>query len=89
MAVLMLWSRRYAMARIAAAAQVSLILWGWALAQYPYLVPPDLEIRDAAAPAATLELLAWALAAGFVLLVPSLWYLFRIFKGRTTEVTDA
>jgi cytochrome d ubiquinol oxidase subunit II len=88
MAVLMLWSRRYAMARIAAAAQVSLILWGWALAQYPYLVPPDLEVRGAAAPAPTLELLAWALAAGFVLLVPSLWYLFRIFKGRITDVPD-
>ena len=25
--------------------QVSLIFWGWALAQYPYLVPPDLTIE--------------------------------------------
>jgi cytochrome d ubiquinol oxidase subunit II len=86
-AILMLWRRHYAMARMAAAAQVSLILWGWALAQYPYVVPPDLAIKEAAAAAPTLELLLWALAAGFILLVPSLWYLFRIFKGRMRDIT--
>ncbi|MGH7606049.1 MAG: cytochrome d ubiquinol oxidase subunit II, partial [Gemmatimonadales bacterium] len=36
-----LWWRRYRIARVAAAAQVALIVWGWGLAQYPYLVPPD------------------------------------------------
>ena len=74
-----LWTRRWALARIAAAAQASLILWGWALAQYPYLVPPTHAIRDAAAPRETLELLLVALAAGAVILVPSLVYLFRTF----------
>jgi hypothetical protein len=33
---------------------VSLILWGWLLAQYPYVIPPALTIREAAAPAVTL-----------------------------------
>src|SRR5439155_1532464 len=45
-----LWRRRYRVARVAAAAQVSLILWGWAVSQYPYLLPPDLTIVAAAAP---------------------------------------
>jgi len=76
-----LWTRRYRLARAAAAAQVSLILWGWAGSQYPYLVPPDLAIADAAAPAATLRLVLIALALGAAVLVPSLVYLFRIFKG--------
>jgi cytochrome d ubiquinol oxidase subunit II len=76
-----LWTRRYRLARAAAAAQVSLILWGWVGSQYPYVIPPDLAIADAAAPAATLRLVLIALALGAAVLVPSLVYLFRIFKG--------
>lgn len=79
-----LWQRRYGLARITAPIQAALILWGWALCQYPYLLPPDLTIEAAAAPAVTLRLVLWALAAGFVVLVPSLVYLFRVFKGRGT-----
>jgi cytochrome d ubiquinol oxidase subunit II len=75
-----LWVRRYRAARLAAAAQVSLILWGWALAQYPYLIPPDLTIRAAAAPRITLVLSLWVLGAGALVLFPSLIYLFRVFK---------
>jgi cytochrome bd ubiquinol oxidase subunit II len=80
-AIAALWLRRYRIARIAAAAQVSLILWGWLIAQYPYVIPPALTIRDAAAPAVTLRLLAVGLAAGAVILLPSLRYLLRTFKG--------
>jgi len=75
-----LWRRRYRLARVAAAGQVSLILWGWALAQYPYLIPPDLTIRAAAAPRVTLVLVLWGLAAGALVLFPSLIYLLRVFK---------
>ncbi|HXG45866.1 MAG TPA: cytochrome d ubiquinol oxidase subunit II [Gemmatimonadales bacterium] len=78
--------RRYGLARLAAAAQVTAILWGWALAQYPYLLPPDLTVTGAAAPALTLGLTAAALAAGGLVLVPSLRYLFRVFKGAGTGV---
>jgi len=80
-ALVALWVRRWGVARVAAAAQVSLILWGWALSQYPYIVPPDLSIAGAAAPAATLRLLLGVLAVGAVVLLPSLYYLFRVFKG--------
>ena len=76
-----LWWRRYHLARVAVGAQVSLIVWGWALAQYPYLVPPDLTIRGAAAPETTLRLILVALGLGTVVLVPSLVYLFRVFKA--------
>ncbi len=80
-----LWRRRYAVARVAAAAQVSLILWGWAFAQFPYVVPPGLTIENTAAPRITLELVAWALAAGAALLIPSLVYLRRTFAARRTR----
>jgi cytochrome d ubiquinol oxidase subunit II len=79
-AIWALWTRRFRLARVAAAAQVSLILWGWALAQYPYLIPPDLTIRAAAAPRITLVLSLWTLGLGTLVLFPSLIYLFRVFK---------
>jgi cytochrome bd ubiquinol oxidase subunit II len=82
-----LWCRRYRLARLAAAAQVALILWGWGLSQYPYLLPPDLTIADAAAPRVTLELALVALIAGAIVLFPSLYYLFKVFKSRS-EVSE-
>jgi cytochrome d ubiquinol oxidase subunit II len=78
-----LWTRRYLAARVFAAGQVTLILLGWAFAQFPYLVEPDVSITSAAAPQITLQLLLGALIAGALLLFPSYYYLFRIFK--TTE----
>ena len=80
-ALLSLWFRRYRLARVAAAAQVSLILWGWAVAQYPYILPPDLTIAESAAPPITLKLVLGALVLGAALLIPSLYYLFRVFKS--------
>ena len=80
-AFVMLWTRRYRIARFCAAAQVTLILLGWAFAQYPHLVEPDLTIFSAAAPPITLELLLAALAAGALLLFPSYYYLIRVFKA--------
>jgi len=80
-----LWTRRFTLARFCAAAQVTLILWGWAWAQYPYLVRPELTIHNAAAPQATMRALLWALAAGVAVLFPSYWYLFHVFKGSTQK----
>jgi cytochrome d ubiquinol oxidase subunit II len=81
-AIFALWTRRFELARAAAAAQVTFILWGWAAAQYPYLLPPSLTVNASAAPERTLVLILWALAAGACVLFPSLYYLFRIFKLR-------
>jgi cytochrome d ubiquinol oxidase subunit II len=76
-----LWYRRWRVARIAAAAQVALILTGWAFSQFPYILPPGLTIAAAAAPDVTLRLVLGALAVGAVILLPSLYYLFRVFKS--------
>jgi cytochrome d ubiquinol oxidase subunit II len=83
-----LWKRGFRMARFCAAAQVTLILWGWGVAQYPYLVAPDVTIYNSAAPAITLRLVWWALLAGSVLLFPSFYYLFRVFKGSVAHGAD-
>ena len=81
-ALVSLWRRKYRVARLSAAAQVSLILWGWALAQYPFVIPPTLTIRQAAAPGVTLKLLLVGLAIGSAVLIPSLVYLLRTFARR-------
>ncbi len=73
-------------ARIAVVAQVVFVLWAWALAQWPYVVPPDLTISESAAPASTLTALLITLLAGGMVLAPSLWILLRVFKGRNPAV---
>jgi cytochrome bd ubiquinol oxidase subunit II len=75
-----LWRERWQLARAAGAAQVSLILWGWAMAQHPHVIPFTLTIGDAAAPRATLEVLLGGLVIGSVILLPSLAYLFAVFS---------
>jgi cytochrome d ubiquinol oxidase subunit II len=74
--------RRFRLARVAAIGQVSLLLLGWGLAQYPYLIYPDVKLHDVAAPEATLRFLLYSLPVGTALLVPSLWFLFDVFKSR-------
>lgn len=78
--ILALWTRRFRMARICAGGLVTLILWGWAIAQFPCLVEPDVTIHNAAAPSATLRMLFGTLIVGALVLFPSYYYLFRIFK---------
>jgi len=75
-----LWKRRYRLARLTAAALVTIILWGWAFAQYPYLIVPHVLIFDAGAPEATMRLVLIALIAGSVLLFPSFFFLYKSFK---------
>ncbi len=77
-----LWTRRFRIARAAAALQAILILWGWALVQFPWMLPEQLTIAQAAAPPKVLSLVLGTLVLGFVVLVPSLIYLFRVFKPR-------
>jgi cytochrome d ubiquinol oxidase subunit II len=84
-----LWYERYKLARLAAATQVVFILWGWALAQYPYAIRPHVTLTDAAAPANVQVLLLQVLAVGAVALVPSLLYLFGIFGPRGNQTREA
>jgi cytochrome d ubiquinol oxidase subunit II len=81
-AIAFLWRERYALARLAAASQVVFILWGWALAQYPYAIRPHLTLAEASAPANVQILLLQVLGVGAVVLLPSLLYLFGIFGPR-------
>lgn len=76
------WGRRYRLSRILAAGEIVVLLFGWGLAQWPWLIHPDFTLAATAAPAATLRFLLLLLPAGLVALVPSLWLLFAVFKRR-------
>jgi cytochrome d ubiquinol oxidase subunit II len=52
------------------------------LAQYPNLVTPDVAVVNAHATEVTLRLLILAVGDGVIILLPSLAFLLRIFKGR-------
>jgi cytochrome bd ubiquinol oxidase subunit II len=74
----LLLRRAYQPARLSASLAVAALLLGWAAAQYPYLLPPDLTITAAAAPAATQVALVVSVAVGALILFPSLAILFRL-----------
>jgi cytochrome d ubiquinol oxidase subunit II len=80
-----LWMRRYRLARMAVGVQVLCIVGGWGMSQYPLILPPDLTIAEAAAPPVTLRLTMLVLMGGSVVLLPSLIYLFRVFKSAPAD----
>lgn len=71
--------RRYIAVRITASGAVVALLCGWALAQWPYLLP-QVTVADAAATEPVLVAVLWALGAGALLLVPSLVALYVVFQ---------
>ena len=77
---LLVW-RRFVLARLTASIAVGGILWGWAAAQFPDLLPGALTVDQAAADSASLRAITISLAVGAVLLLPSLWFLFRLFQA--------
>ena len=88
-AIWTIWNRQFRLARILVPIQVTLIVFGWGLAQYPYLVAPDLTFSNTAAPDAVLRPMLIILAVGGVLLVPAFWYLYAVFKGAARQTEKA
>ncbi len=73
--------RRYNLARVGAALAVASVVAGWGVAQWPYLIVPDVTVGGAAAPTDSLRSIAVGFAAGGLLLLPSLIVLYRVFKA--------
>jgi cytochrome d ubiquinol oxidase subunit II len=76
---------RFQLARGTAAVAVAAIAVGWVLAQRPVFLP-GLTIEEAAAGRSTLWAMIITVAIGAVVLVPSLFFLFRlVLRGRFDE----
>ena len=82
----LVWRGRYGLARFTAAAAVAAIVVGWALAQNPYVLPPELTLEEAAANDATLSAVVISMGLGMLILGPSLWFLYRlVLQGRLDQ----
>jgi cytochrome bd ubiquinol oxidase subunit II len=71
---------RPAQARFTAAAQVALVVVGWGLAMDRHFVLPDVSLTTAGSHPEVLPALVVALGLGSIVLVPALYYLYRVFK---------
>jgi cytochrome bd ubiquinol oxidase subunit II len=84
--LVLVWTERFGLARITAAGAVAAVTVGWAFAQSPYLLPDDLTLDEAAASDATLTALVISVAIGMLVLVPSLFYLYKlVLQGRLDQ----
>jgi cytochrome d ubiquinol oxidase subunit II len=88
--VLVLLRRRAARgARALAVSAVVTVVWGWGVAQYPYLLPETLKIEDAAAPSATLTAVLIVFGIAVVLVLPAIALLFTLAQQSVIEETEA
>jgi cytochrome bd ubiquinol oxidase subunit II len=81
----LVWTGRFEPARGTAAVAVGATIVGWWLASRPDLLPGQLTLDEAAAPDATLTALVASVAVGMLILVPSLWYLYRLVLRGTLD----
>lgn len=81
-----LWRQHFTAAALGAGATLTSVLWGWGIAQYPALIPPAITVENAKGPDAVLWAMIAGTAAGMLLLAPSLWWLFALFKGKHSSM---
>jgi cytochrome d ubiquinol oxidase subunit II len=74
-------------ARALAIGAVAAVIWGWAIAQYPYLLPETLTIDQAAAPNETLTWLLVVVGIALLLVLPSIGLLFTLVQRNLVEET--
>ena len=68
-----------------AAGAVVAVIWGWGVAQFPYLLPTSLRIDQAAAPDPTLVTVFIVFAVAAVLVLPSLALLYTLSQRDLLE----
>lgn len=87
----LLYLRKYRLARVMIILETAFLLSSWGLSQYPYLIPPRVTIDNAANDPSMIIALLIAIVIGMAILLPSLYYLFSVFKlpypapGKTLE----
>lgn len=69
-------------ARVLVAGETVCVFLAWGVAQWPYLIVPDVTVDNAASPASVLGPMLIVALVGLAVLIPSLWYLFSVVKRR-------
>jgi cytochrome d ubiquinol oxidase subunit II len=83
LAVLLLGGRL--LLRPLAAGAVIAVIWGWFVAQFPYLLPTSLKISEAAAPDATLGAIFIVFGIACIVVLPALMILFVLAQTDMLE----
>ncbi len=86
-ALILVFLQRFTAARVAAALAITGLVWGWGVAQYPYLLP-TLDVHAAAAVDTTLRAVVVTSIIGLALLVPSMLLLLRMFQQEPKGAAD-
>jgi cytochrome d ubiquinol oxidase subunit II len=68
-----------------AAGAVIAVIWGWFVAQFPYLLPTSLTLSEAAAPDATLSAVFVVFGIAIVLVLPALFLLYLLAQTDMLE----
>jgi len=80
-----LWFRRYVWARVLVVLLTAGLLLSWGMSQYPYIIPPDVTDANASSPLETQQFLLVGIIIALIIVIPSLWYLFYVFKLKKIE----
>jgi cytochrome bd ubiquinol oxidase subunit II len=71
--------------RALATGAVAAVIWGWGVAQFPFLLPGSLRISEGAAPDATLTEILIVFGVAVVLVLPSLGLLYTLTQRGALE----
>jgi cytochrome d ubiquinol oxidase subunit II len=84
-ALLLLWRRSYSAARVAAAAAPAGLLWGWAVALYPWVLPGQVALPATATTPASAALILGVLLTGLAIVAPSYVLMLRVLRPREVQ----
>jgi cytochrome bd ubiquinol oxidase subunit II len=84
MLIVLLFGGRLLLRPLAAGAVIA-VVWGWFVAQFPYLLPTSVKISEAAAPDATLGAIFIVFAIAIVVVLPALITLYILAQSDMLE----
>jgi cytochrome d ubiquinol oxidase subunit II len=76
--LVLLLRKSSSLARVAAMGAVATVVFGWGVAQYPYILPTSLKLSAAAAPDSTLWSMVVVFVAAAVVILPSFGLLYYL-----------
>ena len=81
----LLWRGAGRGARPLAVGAVVAVIWGWGVAQYPYLLPQTLTIKDGAGASETLTAVLVVFGVAVVVVLPALGFLYTLAQRNVLE----
>jgi cytochrome d ubiquinol oxidase subunit II len=83
--LILLWRGGRRGTRPLAVGAVVAVVWGWGVAQYPYLLPKSLTIADGAATTPSLDAVLIVFGAAVVIVLPALGFLYTLTQRNVLE----